>query len=77
VTSYLGSTAQKPGPYVEAKECVGREQLARVRYKRSFGQGLISWLTLNLYSPSMVIYECANAGEPGLGNGGNPSGRDR
>lgn len=70
VNSYLGSKVQQPGLYVLAKECRNGEQLARVQVRRNFGQGLISWLTFNLYAPATVIYECANAGDPGLGDGG-------
>lgn len=77
VNSYLGSKVQQPGLYVLAKECRDGEQLARVQVRRNFGQGLISWLTLNLYAPATIIYECANAGDPGLGDGGNPPGRER
>ena len=77
VNSYLGSKVQQPGPYVLAKECRNGEQLARVQVRRNFGQGLISWLTLNLYAPATIIYECANAGDPGLGDGGSPSGSER
>jgi hypothetical protein len=66
--SYLGSELQKP-PYVLASECRNGEQLARVLVKRNFGQGLISWLTLGMVAPATVVYECANAGEPGLGDG--------
>lgn len=65
--SYLGSELQQP-PYVLAKKCVGDEQLARVLVKRNFGQGLIGWLTLGLYAPATIVYECANVNEPGLGN---------
>jgi hypothetical protein len=66
--SYLGSELQKP-PYVLASECRNGEQLARVLVKRNIGQGLISWLTLGMVAPATVVYECANAGEPGLGDG--------
>jgi hypothetical protein len=69
VNSYAGGTVQQP-PYVLASKCLEGEQLARVLVKRNFGQGLISWLTLGLYSPATVVYECANAGEPGLGHTG-------
>lgn len=65
--SYLGSELQQP-PYVLAKKCVGDEQLARVLVKRSFGQGFISWITFGLVAPATVVYECANVGEPVLGN---------
>ena len=77
VKSYLGSVAQKPALYVNAQACKGQEQLARVQVKRSFAQGLISWLTFNLYSPATFVYECANFGNPGLGDGGSPSGHDQ
>jgi hypothetical protein len=69
VNSYAGGKVQQP-PYILAAKCVEGEQLARVLVKRNFGQGLISWLTLGLYSPATVVYECANAGEPGLGHTG-------
>lgn len=69
VQSYLGSELQSP-PYVLAKRCVGEEQLARVLVKRSFGQGLVSWLTFGLVSPATVVYQCANARQPELGSGG-------
>jgi len=66
--SYLGSELQKP-PYVLASDCRNGEQLGRVLVKRNFGQGLISWLTLGMVAPATVVYECANAGDPGLGDG--------
>lgn len=66
VTSYLGGKGQQP-PYVLAAKCRNGEQLARVLVKRDFGQGLISWLTLGLYTPATVVYECANAGPPPTG----------
>ena len=66
--SYLGSEVQKP-PYVLASECRAGEQLARVLVKRNFWQGLTSWLTLNLYAPATIVYECANAGDPPLEDG--------
>lgn len=75
VNSYVGGTIQQP-PYVLAGKCLEGEQLGRVLVKRNFGQGLISWLTLGLYSPATVVYECANAGEPGLGHTGAPAGAD-
>ena len=65
--SYLGSEVQSP-PYVLAKKCVDGEQLSRVIVRRNFGQGLVSWLTLGLYAPATIRYECANAGDPGLGD---------
>lgn len=77
VDSYLGSEVQKPAVYLLARECRGGEQLARVEVRRNFAQGLISWLTLNLYSPATVTYICANAGEPGEGDTGNPPGGSR
>lgn len=67
VNSYVEGAVQKP-PYVLAAKCLQGEQLARVLVKRNFGQGLVSWLTLGLYSPATVVYECANAGDPGLGH---------
>ena len=67
VNSYAGGTAQQP-PYVLASECVDGEQLARVLVKRNLGQGLISWLTLGMYSPATVEYECANRGAPDWGS---------
>lgn len=73
VNSYAGGTVQQP-PYVLAAKCLEGEQLSRVLVKRNFGQGLISWLTLGLYSPATVVYECANAGDPGLGHTAPPSG---
>jgi hypothetical protein len=73
VNSYAGGTVQQP-PYVLASKCLEGEQLARVLVKRNFGQGLISWLTLGLYSPATIVYECANAGEPGLGSTGSSGG---
>ena len=73
VNSYAGGTVQQP-PYVLAAKCLEGEQLARVLVKRNFGQGLISWLTLGLYSPATVVSECANAGEPGLGHTDGSSG---
>lgn len=69
VDSYLGGKVQRP-PFVLAAACRNGEQLARVLVKRDFGQGLISWLTLGLYAPATVVYECANAGEPELGTTG-------
>jgi hypothetical protein len=66
--SYLGSELQKP-PYVLASECRNGEQIARVLVKRNFAQGLISWLTLGMVGPATVVYECANADDPGLGDG--------
>jgi hypothetical protein len=77
VNSYFGSKVQQPALYVLARECRDGEQLARVQVRRDFGQGLISWLTLNLYSPATVIYECANVAEPGLGDSSTPPGTDR
>ncbi len=74
VNSYAGGKVQQP-PYVLASKCLEGEQLGRVLVKRNFGQGLISWLTLGLYSPATVVYECANSGEPGLGSTG-PGGTD-
>lgn len=65
--SYLGSEVQQP-PYVLAKACAGNEQLARVIVKRDFGQGLLSWVTLGLYAPATIVYECANADRPGGGS---------
>jgi hypothetical protein len=65
--SYLGSELQQP-PYVLAKKCVNGEQLARVLVKRDFGQGFISWITFGLVTPATIVYECANADEPPLGN---------
>ena len=67
VNSFAGGTAQQP-PYVLASECQDGEQLARVLVKRNFGQGLISWLTLGLYSPATVKYECAHRGAPDWGS---------
>jgi hypothetical protein len=67
--SYLGSEVQQP-PYVLAQKCVGGEQLSRVIVKRNFGQGLVGWLTFGLVAPATIVYECANAGEPGLGDTG-------
>lgn len=61
--SYLGSEVQQP-PYVLATKCVDGEQLARVIVKRDFGQGLVSWLTLGLYAPATIVYECANVDDP-------------
>jgi hypothetical protein len=75
VNSYAGGTVQQP-PYILAGKCLEGEQLARVLVKRNFGQGLISWLTLGLYSPATVVYECANAGDPGLGHTGPSGGQD-
>ena len=72
VKSYAGGKIQQP-PYILAAKCIEGEQLARVLVKRDFGQGLISWLTLGLYAPATVVYECANAGDPGLGHTGSPS----
>ena len=69
--SYLGSELQQP-PYVLATRCVGNEQLARVIVKRDFGQGLVSWLTLGLYAPATIIYECANVSAPPTGNTDQP-----
>lgn len=65
--SYLGSEVQQP-PYVLATRCREGEQLARVLVKRDFGQGLIGWLTLGLIAPATIVYTCANAGDPPLGN---------
>jgi hypothetical protein len=73
VNSLLGSEVQQP-PYVLAKDCGRGEQLARVLVKRDFGQGLVSWITFGLYAPATIVYECANAGDPGLGETGDPSG---
>ena len=64
--SYLGSEVQQP-PYVLATRCQHGEQLARVLVRRSFGQGLISWLTLGMVAPATIVYTCANAAEPPLG----------
>ena len=61
--SYLGSEVQQP-PYVLADKCVDGEQLARVIVKRDALQGLASWLTLGLYAPATIVYECANVDEP-------------
>lgn len=72
--SYLGSELQQP-PYVLAKKCVGDEQLGRVLVKRNFGQGLVSWITFGLVAPATVVYECANAGEPGVGDSGGGGAR--
>jgi hypothetical protein len=71
--SFLGSEVQSP-PYVLAKKCVDGEQLSRVIVSRNFGQGLVSWLTLGLYAPATIRYECANAGDPGMGDT-HPGGR--
>ena len=73
VNSYAGGAVQQP-PYVLASKCLEGEQLSRVIVKRSFGQGLVAWLTLGLYSPTTVVYECANAGDPGLGTTAPSSG---
>lgn len=75
VNSFAGGKIQQP-PYVLAAKCIDGEQLARVQVRRDFGQGLISWLTLGLYTPATIIYECANADEPGLGHTGTPGGKD-
>lgn len=74
VNSYAGGTVQQP-PYVLADKCREGEQLARVLVRRNAGQGLISWLSFGLYTPATVIYECANANDPGLGLSG--SGQNR
>lgn len=65
--SYLGSEVQQP-PYVLAKKCAEGEQLARVLVKRDFGQGFLGWITFGLVAPATIVYECANVGEPALGN---------
>lgn len=65
--SYLGSELQQP-PYVLATRCRNGEQLSRVLVRRSFGQGLISWLSLGLIAPATIVYTCANAGDPPLGD---------
>lgn len=67
--SYLGSEVQSP-PYVLARHCVDGEQLARVLVKRDFGQGLLSWLTFGMVAPATVVYECANVGDPEVGQTG-------
>ncbi|HEX6376865.1 MAG TPA: hypothetical protein VFZ91_14230 [Allosphingosinicella sp.] len=67
--SYLGSELQLP-PYVLAKRCVGEEQLGRVLVKRNFGQGLVSWLTFGLVAPATIVYQCANARQPEMDDGG-------
>jgi hypothetical protein len=67
--SYLGSEVQQP-PYVLATRCQNGEQLARVLVRRNFWQGLVSWISLGLITPATIVYTCANAGEPPLGNGG-------
>lgn len=67
--SYLGSEVQQP-PYVLATRCQHGEQLGRVLVRRSFGQGLISWLTLGMVAPATIVYTCANASEPPLGTSG-------
>ncbi|MFL6857468.1 MAG: Bor/Iss family lipoprotein [Allosphingosinicella sp.] len=72
--SYLGSEVQSP-PYVLAKKCVDGEQLSRVIVRRDFGQGLVSWLTFGLYAPATIRYECANAGDPGMGDSHAGGGR--
>lgn len=76
VNSYLGSELQQP-PYVLAKDCADGEQLSRVLVKRDFGQGLAAWITFGLYAPATIVYECANAGEPGLGGDDEPPGGGR
>lgn len=68
VKSYLGSEVQQP-PYVLAQRCVEGEQLARVLVKRNFWQGFVSWVSLGLIAPATIVYTCANAGDPPLGNG--------
>lgn len=75
VNSYLGSEIQQP-PYVLATECRSGEQLARVLVKRNLAQGLISWVTLGLYAPATIVYECANVADPGIGNTDDKQGAD-
>ena len=75
VKSYLGSELQQP-PYVLATRCVDGEQLARVLVKRDFWQGFVSWISLGLIAPATVVYTCANAGDPPLGNGSGGGGDD-
>jgi hypothetical protein len=72
--AYLGSELQKGG-YILARECQGREQLARVLVRRDFWQGFVSWISLGLITPATVVYECANAaGQGELGNSSDGGG---
>lgn len=73
--SYLGSEIQQP-PYVLAERCVDGEQLARVIVRRDFWQGLVSWISFGLIAPATVIYVCANASDPPLGNSSGGTGSD-
>jgi hypothetical protein len=73
VKSYLGSEVQQP-PYVLAQRCQDGEQLARVLVKRDFLQGFVSWISLGLIAPATVVYTCANAGTPPLGDSSSGSG---
>lgn len=75
VKSYLGSELQQP-PYVLAERCVDGEQLARVLVRRDFWQGFVSWISLGLIAPATVVYVCANAGDPPLGNSSDGGGSD-
>ena len=75
VKSYLGSELQQP-PYVLAQRCVDGEQMARVLVKRDFWQGFVSWISLGLIAPATVVYTCANAGDPPLGNSSGGGGGD-
>ena len=75
VKSYLGSEVQQP-PYVLAARCRDGEQLARVLVKRDFLQGFVSWISLGLIAPATVVYTCANAGDPPLGNSSGSGGRE-
>ena len=50
------------------QRCRDGEQLARVLVKRDFRQGFVSWISLGLIAPATVVYTCANAGDPPLGN---------
>jgi len=75
VKSYLGSEVQQP-PYVLAQRCRDGEQLARVLVKRDFLQGFVSWISLGLIAPATVVYTCANAGDPPLGNSSGGGGHE-
>jgi hypothetical protein len=66
VRSYLGGTIQQP-PVVLAEACVDGEQLARVQFRQSFGQGLVGWITLGAVTSATIVYECANVARPGGG----------
>lgn len=49
--------------FVTSERCKDKD-LDRVEVQRNFGQGLISWLTFNLYNPVTVVYRCAPQSDP-------------